>query len=79
MMIAQLCDLNPGEFIHSFGDLHIYNNHIEQVKLQLSRDCRPLPKVKLNPRIKNMRDFKFEDIELHNYNPHPPIKAPIAV
>ncbi len=79
MMIAQLCDLKPGEFIHSFGDLHIYTNHVEQVELQLARDFRPLPEVMLNSAIKNIRDFKFEDIELHNYNPHPLIKAPIAV
>ena len=79
MMIAQVCDLGPGEFIHSFGDLHIYTNHVEQVELQLSRDFRPLPEVKLNPAIKSIRDFTFEDIELHNYNPHPLIKAPIAV
>jgi thymidylate synthase len=79
MMIAQACDLEPGEFIHTFGDVHIYNNHIEQVKLQLSRTPFPLPKMKLNPEVKNIFDFKFEDFTLENYQHHPPIKAPVAV
>ena len=79
MMVAQVCKLKPGEFIHTFGDLHIYTNHLEQVRLQLSRGFRPLPEMKLNPQVKHIRDFKYEDFELLGYNPHPVIKAPIAV
>lgn len=79
LMIAQVCDLKPGEFIHTFGDVHIYNNHLEQVKLQLSRTPFPLPTMKLNPSVKNIFDFKFEDFTLENYQSHPPIKAPVAV
>lgn len=79
MMIAQVCDLKPGEFIHTFGDLHLYSNHVEQAKLQLSREPRKLPTMKLNPNIKNIHDFKYEDFELIGYDPHPPIKAPVAV
>ena len=79
MMIAQVCDLEPGEFIHTFGDVHIYNNHLEQVNLQLSRKPFPLPTMKLNPAIKNIFDFKFEDFTLENYQSHPAIKAPVAV
>ena len=79
LMIAQVCDLKPGEFIHTFGDVHIYNNHIEQVKLQLSRTPFPLPTLNLNPSVKNIFDFKFEDFALENYQSHPPIKAPVAV
>lgn len=79
MMIAQVCDLEPGEFIHTFGDVHIYNNHLEQVNLQLSREPFPLPKMKLNPAVKNIFDFKFEDFTLDNYQCHPAIKAPVAV
>lgn len=79
MMVAQVCDLEPGEFIHSFGDVHIYNNHLEQVKLQLSRNPLPLPQMKLNPAIKNIFDFRFEDFSLENYQCHPAIKAPVAV
>jgi thymidylate synthase len=78
-MVAQVCDLQPGEFIHTFGDAHIYSNHIDQVNLQLSRDFRPLPQMKLNPEIKNIFEFSYEDFELLNYNPHPAIKAPVAV
>jgi thymidylate synthase len=79
MMIAQVCDLEPGEFIHTFGDVHIYGNHMEQVKLQRSRTPYPLPMMKLNPSVKNVFDFKFEDFTLENYQSHPPIKAPVAV
>ena len=79
MMVAQVCDLRPGEFIHTFGDLHLYQNHVEQARLQLSREPRSLPKMQLNPAVKNIHDFKFEDFTLVDYNPHPGIKAPIAV
>ncbi|MEO7210188.1 MAG: thymidylate synthase, partial [Chitinophagaceae bacterium] len=79
LMIAQVCNLEPGEFIHSFGDVHLYNNHMEQAKLQLSRKPFPLPSMKLNPAVKNIDDFDFEDFTLENYDFHPAIKAPVAV
>ena len=79
LMIAQVCDLKPGDFVHTFGDVHIYNNHIEQVNLQLSRTPFPLPQMKINPAIKDIFDFKFEDFTLENYQSHPAIKAPVAV
>jgi thymidylate synthase len=79
MMVAQVVDLTPGDFVHTFGDLHLYNNHLEQAREQVTRECRPLPQMKLNSAINNIRDFKFEDFELVNYDPHPSIKAPIAV
>jgi len=79
MMVAQVCDLKPGDFVHTFGDLHLYSNHLEQAREQLTRECRPLPRMDLNPRVKNINDFRFEDFELVDYNPHPSIKAPIAV
>ncbi len=79
MMVAQVCDLEPGEFIHTLGDAHLYSNHLEQADLQLSRDFRPLPSLKLNPEVKNIFDFKFEDISIENYDPHPHIKAAVAV
>src|SRR4029077_10814601 len=79
IMTAQVVDLNPGDFVHTFGDLHLYRNHLEQAKLQLSREPRRLPQMKLNPSIKDIDDFQFEDFELVDYNPHPSIKAPIAV
>ena len=79
MMIAQVCDLKPGEFVHTFGDVHIYNNHLEQVNLQLSRNPFPPPTMKLNPAVKNIFDFKFGDFTLENYQCHPPIKAPVAI
>lgn len=79
LMIAQVCDLQPGEFIHSFGDVHIYNNHIDQVNLQLSRSPFPLPTMKLNTAVKDIFGFRFEDFTLENYQSHPGIKAPVAV
>lgn len=79
MMIAQVCGLQPGDFVHTFGDVHLYNNHIEQANLQLSRTPFPLPQMRLNPEIKNIEDFRFEDFTLENYQHHPPIKAPVAV
>ncbi|MAW65025.1 MAG: thymidylate synthase [Flavobacteriales bacterium] len=79
MMIAQVCDLELGDFIHTFGDAHIYSNHFEQANLQLSRETRTLPNMKINPKIKNIFNFKFEDFELTDYNPHPHIKAPVAI
>jgi len=79
MMIAQVCNLEVGEFIHTLGDTHIYNNHFDQVKLQLSREPRPYPKILLNKKIDSIFDFKYEDFLLEGYNPYPSIKAPIAV
>ena len=79
MMIAQVCDFEPGDFIHTFGDAHIYNNHFEQLELQLSRDLKPLPKMILNPAIKNIFDFTFDDFTLEGYDPHPHIKGIVAV
>lgn len=79
MMVAQVCDLEYGEFIHSFGDVHLYNNHFEQAELQLSRDPKPLPQMKINPAIKDIFEFKFEDFELVNYEHHPHIKGEVAV
>ncbi len=79
MMVAQVCDLEVGEFVHTFGDVHIYNNHFEQVEKQLSREPKSLPTMKLNPNIKNIFDFDFDDFTLENYDPHPGIKAPVAV
>ena len=79
MMVAQVCDLGLGDFVHTFGDVHIYNNHLEQVKLQLSRTPFPLPTMKLNTEVKNIFDFKVEDFTLENYQCHPAIKAPVAV
>jgi thymidylate synthase len=79
MMIAQVCDMDPGDFIHTFGDVHIYSNHMEQVNLQLTRTPFPLPTMQLNPGVKNIFDFRFEDFTLQNYQCHPAIKAPVAV
>jgi thymidylate synthase len=78
-MVAQVCGLQPGDFVHTFGDLHLYANHLEQAKLQLTRAPRPLPQMQLNPAVKAIHDFKFEDFELTGYDPYPSIKAPIAV
>ena len=79
MMVAQVCDLKLGEFVHTFGDAHIYSNHMEQVNLQLSRDFRPLPAMKINPAVKDIFGFKYEDFTIENYNPHPHIKGAVAV
>src|SRR6266571_3259812 len=79
MMVAQVVDLTPGDFVHTFGDLHLYQNHLEQAREQLTRDCRSLPQMKLNPAIKSIDDFQFEDFTLVGYDPHPAIKAAIAV
>ncbi len=79
MMVAQVCELEAGDFIHTLGDAHLYNNHIEQSKLQLSRDTLPLPTMKLNPAVRDIFDFKFEDFTLENYHPHPHIKGVVAI
>ena len=79
MMMAQVCDMEPGDFIHTTGDTHLYLNHIEQAKLQLTREPRPLPQMKLNPDVKSLFDFQYEDFELVNYDPHPHIKAEVSV
>lgn len=79
LMVAQVCDLEPGEFIHTFGDAHLYSNHLDQAKLQLSRETKTLPKLKMNPDVKNIFDFKFEDFELVDYDPHPHIKGEVSV
>ena len=79
MMVAQVCDLEVGDYIHTFGDVHIYSNHFEQVQIQLSRTPKALPVMKINPAIKNIFDFRYEDFTLENYNPDPGIKAPVAV
>ena len=79
LMVAQVCDLKPGEFVHTFGDLHLYSNHLEQAHLQLTREPRPLPTMKINPAVRDIFGFRYEDFELVGYDPHPAIKAPIAV
>ena len=79
MMMAQVCGLEPGEFVHTTGDTHLYQNHLEQARLQLSRDPRPLPRMVINPDVKDIFDFKFEDFKLEDYNPHPHIKAQVSV
>ena len=79
LMVAQVCDLAPGDFVHTLGDAHLYTNHLEQARLQLSREPRPLPAMTLNPEVRSIFDFRFEDFTLGGYDPHPAIKAPIAV
>lgn len=79
MMIARVCDLEPGDFVHTFGDAHLYSNHLEQARLQLTRNPRPLPKMIINPEVKNIFDFTYEDFKLEGYDPHPHIKAKVAV
>ena len=79
MMVAQVCDLEPGDFVHTFGDVHLYKNHIEQAELQLTREPRPLPTMKINPEVKSIFDFRYEDFELVDYDPHPHIKAAVSV
>jgi len=79
MMVAQVCGLKPGEYVHTFGDLHLYSNHLEQAQEQLARESRPLPMMRLNPEVKDIHDFVYEDFTLENYDPHPHIKAPVAV
>ena len=79
MMVAQVCNLQVGDFVHTFGDVHLYNNHLEQARLQLSREPRPLPQMKLNPEVKNLFDFTFEDFTLEGYDPHPAIKGAVAI
>jgi thymidylate synthase len=79
MMVAQVCGLKPGEFVHTLGDAHLYSNHLEQTREQLSREPRPLPRMKLNPEVKDIFGFKYEDFTLEGYDPHPAIKAPVAV
>lgn len=79
LMIAQVCGLKPGAFVHTFGDVHLYNNHLEQARLQLTRKPRPLPQMKINPEVKSIFDYSFEDFELIGYNPHPHIKAKVSV
>ncbi len=78
-MMAQVCGLQPGEFVHTFGDVHLYLNHVEQAKLQLTRAPRPLPRLEINPDVKDIFSFKFEDFSLHDYDPHPHIKAEVAI
>lgn len=79
LMVAQVCNLKPGDFIHTLGDAHLYSNHIEQANLQLTRDFRKLPKMKINPEVKDIFEFKYVDFELENYDPHPHIKAAVAI
>ncbi|MDG2302023.1 MAG: thymidylate synthase, partial [Gammaproteobacteria bacterium] len=78
-MIAQVCELEVGDFVHTIGDAHVYLNHLEQTDLQLSRECRTLPEMKINSSVSSLFDFKYEDFQLVNYNPHPHISAPVAI
>jgi thymidylate synthase len=79
LMVARACGLAPAEFIHTLGDAHLYSNHLEQARLQLTREPRPLPRMEINPEVKSLFDYRYEDFQLHGYDPHPAIKAPIAV
>jgi thymidylate synthase len=79
LMMAQVCDLEPGEFVHTFGDAHLYSNHLDQAREQLARDPKPLPRMRLNPRVRSIFDFRYEDFELTGYEPHPHIRAQVAV
>jgi len=79
LMVAQVTSLEPGDFVHTFGDAHLYDNHLEQARLQLSREPRPLPTLRLNPDVQSLFDFQYDDFQLENYNPHPHIAAPVAV
>jgi thymidylate synthase len=79
MMLAEVCDLEYGEFVHTFGDVHLYTNHLEQAELQLTRDCRDLPKMTIRKGVKSIYDFEFEDFKLESYDPHPHIKAAVSV
>ena len=79
LMVAQVCDLEPGDFVHTFGDAHLYSNHLEQTELQLNRELRPVPTMKINPEVKDIFNFQYEDFSLENYDPHPHIKAVVAV
>ena len=79
LMVAQICGLKPGDFVHTFGDLHLYQNHLDQARLQLSREFRPLPIMRLNPNRREIEDFLYEDFTLEGYDPHPVIKAPISI
>jgi thymidylate synthase len=79
MMVAQVTGLQPGEFIHTFGDAHLYQNHMQQARLQLSREPRSLPKMRINPQVGSIFDFQFDDFQLEDYHPHPHIRAPVAV
>jgi thymidylate synthase len=78
-MVAQVCDLQAGEFVHTLGDVHLYRSHLEQARLQLEREPRPLPRLRLNPDVRSLFDFRFEDVLLEGYDPHPAIRAPVAV
>jgi thymidylate synthase len=78
-MVAAVSELQPGDFVHSFGDLHLYVNHLDQARLQLTRDPRPLPRLRLNPAVRSLFDYRFEDVAIEGYDPHPAIKAPVAV
>jgi thymidylate synthase len=79
LMIAQVCDLRPGDFVHTFGDVHLYSNHFEQARLQLTRESRPLPVMRIDPTVKDIFGFRYEHFNLEGYDPHPAIKAPVAV